>query len=172
MCNELEDFVNASAERLKYRISVNLEPHGLIAAASDLQPLAWQSIPYGPDEIHKIPDDKRGIYAFSVSYPSDVLPPHGYILYIGIAGRDSNRSLRARYKDYLNWKTVLKRARIARMIGCWRPILRFSFAPVEETVTSADLKNIERRLNTALMPPFSINDMDAETRRMMKAFAS
>jgi len=170
--DELMDFVNASADLRKYRIAVTLVPDRLLAADSDLQPLAWQSIPYGRGEIHKVPDDKRGIYAFAVSYPSDVLPPHGYILYIGIAGRDSNRSLRARYKDYLNWKTVLKRARIARMIGCWRPILRFLFAPVEETVTSADLKNIERRLNTALMPPFSINDMDAETRRMMKAFAS
>lgn len=57
------------------------------------------------------------------------------------------------------------------MIGYWGPILRFWFAPVEPTMTSAALQNIERRLNTALMPPFSVNDMDAETRRMMRAFA-
>ena len=48
--------------------------------------------------------DKRGIYAFAISYSSDVLPLHSY-------------------------------------------------------------------LNTALMPPFSINDLDAETRRMQRAFS-
>lgn len=171
MWDEVADFVNSSVDLPKYRIAVTLEPDRLIAAHADLQPLAWQSIAYGPDEIRKVPDDKRGIYAFAVSYPSDVLPPHGYILYIGIAGRNSNRSLRARYRDYLSPKAVLKRERIARMIECWRSILRFWFAPVESTMTSAALQSIERRLNTAFMPPFSVNDMDAETRRMMRAFA-
>lgn len=171
MRDELEDLANVYAEPLKYRITVTLETSKLTAADSDLQPLAWQSIPYGRDEIHKVPADKRGIYAFAVSCPSEVLPPHGYILYIGIAGRNSDRSLRERYRDYLNQSQVKKRARIVRMIGYWGPILRFWFAPVEPTMTSAALQNIERRLNTALMPPFSVNDMDAETRRMMRAFA-
>lgn len=170
MLDELEDFANVSAEPLKYRITVTLEPHRLIAADSDLQPLAWQSIPYGRDEIRKVPDDKRGIYAFAVSYPTDVLPPHGYILYIGMAGLNSNRSLRARYRDYLNLKAVRRRPQIARMIGCWHSILRFWFAPVESTMTSADLQNIELRLNTAFMPPLSINDIDAETRQQRRAF--
>lgn len=171
MREELEDFVNAAAEHLKYEIPVILETRRLIAADSDLQPLAWQSIPYGPDEIDKVPDNKRGIYAFSVRYCSEVLPPHGYILYIGIAGRNSHRSLRARYRDYLNPRTFRKRERIVRMIVCWGPILRFWFAPVEDTMTSADLQNIEMCLNTALMPPLSINDMDAETKQERRAFS-
>ena len=172
MTGPLHDFVNAAAEQVrKYQFTVTLRPDRLIAADSELEPLAWDSIPYGPEEIHRIPDDKRGIYAFAISYPSDVLPLHSYILYIGIAGRDSRRSLRARYRDYLNERSLLKRVRFARMVVCWGPILRFCFAPVEETVTSDDLKKIERQLNTALMPPFSINDLDAETRRMQRAFS-
>ena len=172
MTDPLDDFVNASAEQLlRYRFTVTLHPDRLTAADSELQPLAWDSIPYGPDEIHRIPDDKRGIYAFAISYPSDVLPLHSYILYVGIAGRDSRRSLRARYRDYLNRRSLLKRERIARMVVCWGPILRFCFAPVEETVTSDDLKNIERQLNSALMPPLSINDLDAQTRQMQRAFS-
>ena len=170
MLDELDDFVNASAEHLKYRFSVVLEPDKLVAADSALQPLAWQSIPYGRDEIDKVPNDKRGIYAFAINHPSRVLPPHGYVLYIGIAGRDSDRSLRQRYREYLSESKVCKRERIARMIGCWRSILRFFFAPVEESVTSEDLKTLERTLNTALLPPFSINDTDAETRQRMRAF--
>ena len=72
----LDDFVNASAgQLLKYQFSVTLHPDRLTAADSELQPLAWESIPYGHDEIHRVPDDKRGIYAFAINYPSDVLPP-------------------------------------------------------------------------------------------------
>ena len=74
-----------------------------------------------------------------------VLPPHEYILYIGIAGYNSQRSLRERYKDYLNAKKVIKRAKIARMIGTWHEVLRFFFAPVEtamfQTMTSRRLNN-------------------------------
>ena len=171
MTDPLDDFVNASAEQLKYRFTVTLDPDRLTAADSELKPLAWDSIPYGPNEIHRIPDNKRGVYAFAISYPSDVLPLHSYILYIGIAGRDSQRSLRARYRDYLNRRSLLKRERFARMVVCWGPILRFFFAPVEETVTSDDLKSLERRLNTAFMPPFSINDLDARARQMQRAFS-
>ena len=80
----LDDFVNASAEQLKYQFSVALHPDSLTAADSELQPLAWESIRYGHDEIDRVPDDKRGIYAFAINCPSDVLPPHSYILYIGM----------------------------------------------------------------------------------------
>ena len=65
MPDELEDFVNASAEQLKYQFAVTLEPDKLMAVDSTLQPLAWRSIPYGHDQIHEVPNDKRGIYAFA-----------------------------------------------------------------------------------------------------------
>lgn len=172
MAGLLHDFVNASIEQVrKYQLTVTLNPDRLMAVDAELERLVWDSIPYGPAEVDRIPDDKRGIYAFAISYPSDVLPFHSYILYIGIAGHDSQRSLRARYRDYLNERSLLKRVKVGVMVGLWGPILRFCFAPVEETVTSEDLKNIERKLNTAIMPPFSINDLDAETRRMRRAFS-
>lgn len=171
MTDPLEDFVNASAEQLRYQFPVTLHTGRLTAADFELEPLAWDSIPYGAGEIHRVPNDKRGVYAFAINCPSGVLPPHSYILYIGIAGRNSRRSLRARYRDYLNRRSLLKRERVARMVVCWGPILRFFFAPVEETVTSDDLKNIEQKLNTALMPPLSIGDLDAETKQMKRAFS-
>ena len=167
----LDDFVNASAEQLRYQFRVDLQPDRLMARDFALQPLAWDSIPYGREGIHRVPDDKRGIYAFAIHHPSDVLPPHSYILYIGIAGRNSQRSLRARYREYLNRRSLLKRERIARMVVCWEPVLRFFFAPVDETVSSDELKNIEQQLNTALMPPFSIGDLDAETKQRRRAFS-
>ena len=170
MLDELNDFVNRTSEPLKYRLTLVLDPNRLPAADLALGPLTWQSIPYGSDEIHRVPDDKRGVYAFAISYTSSVLPPHGYVLYIGIAGKDSCRSLRQRYRDYLTYSKVIERESIARMIGCWSSILKFFFAPVEATVSSADLLEIERQLNTALLPPLSIKDVDAEIRQTRRAF--
>lgn len=72
------------------------------------------------------------------------LPPHGYILYIGIAGRNSDRSLQERYKDYLNTPKVVKRDRIARMIGNWHNILCFFYAPIEDGVSSEELQELEK----------------------------
>ncbi len=132
--------------------------------------LTWSSIKYGDAEVHKVPDDKRGVYAFAICQPSKLLPPHGYVLYIGIAGKDSNRPLRERYKDYLNGKRVMKRKKIAFMIGNWHQVLRFFYAPVDEAVSTEDLQRLEIHLNTALLPPYSDRDMVAEVRDMRRAF--
>jgi hypothetical protein len=168
----LIDFANAAtADIAKYQVSVVLNADNILAGGqSSVNALNWQSVSYGEAEIDRVPDDKRGIYAFAVCVPSSILPPHGYILYIGIAGRDSARSLRARYKDYLNMRRVIKRDRIARMIGTWHQVLRFFFAPVGEGVSSDDLQRLERQLNTAFMPPFSEGDLEAETKRKRRAF--
>ena len=132
--------------------------------------LDWDSISYGEKELERVPNDKRGIYAFAVCHENDVLPPHGYVLYIGIAGRDSDRSLRERYREYLNERKVIKRAGIARMIGHWHQVLRFYFAPIDDDVSSEDLKQMEQQLNSAFMPPFSKGDLDAETKEKRRAF--
>ena len=133
--------------------------------------LTWDSISYASEqEIDKIPDNKRGVYAFSICHPSTILPPHGYVLYIGIAGRDSKRSLRERYKDYLQNSHIRKRPKIYFMIGTWSEVLRFFFAPVEENVSSNELKTLEKQLNTMLLPPLSQMDLVAEIKEMRRAF--
>ena len=169
--DSLIDFANEANDEIgKYMLTVALSPMKMKSEEYSVSPLAWESIPYGDEELEKIPGDKRGIYAFAVCEPSDVLPPHGYILYIGIAGRDSNRSLKDRYKDYLNEKKVRKRAGIARMIGHWHEVLRFFFAAVDDDVSSDELKQLELQLNSALIPPFSVGDLDAETKEKRRAF--
>ena len=169
--DSLIDFANdATKEIAKYTVSVTLSPEKMMAPGHALPTLAWDSISYGDAELDKVPDDKRGVYAFAICRQSAVLPPHGYILYIGIAGRKSQRPLRERYKDYLNQRKVIKRDRIARMIGTWHEVLRFFFAPVDDDVSSEDLKTLEQQLNTALMPPFSEGDLEATTKRRRRAF--
>ena len=92
--------------------------------------LNWQSIKFNAeDEIDRVPNDKRGVYAFVISSDANPMPVHGYIMYIGIAGRDSNRSLRTRYRDYLSTNKVLLRPKINYLIANWYSVLRFFLPP-------------------------------------------
>jgi len=168
----LVDFATEAHDEVgKYRIEgMILSPEKMRFGSFCVPSLTWQSIKYGEAEVDQVPDDRRGVYAFALCQQSAVLPPHGYVLYIGIAGRKSQRSLRARYKDYLNEKKVKKRSRIARMIGTWHDVLRFYFVPVDDTFKSAELEKLEKQLNTALMPPFSEGDLEAETKKKRRAF--
>ena len=170
MRDELADIVRPAAQQSYYKFPVVLDPDRLITIASTLPSLDWKSIAYGPEELGNIPDDCGGIYAFAIQHVGSGLTPHCYILYIGIAGKNSTRSLRDRYRDYLTPSKVRKRLHIARMIFFWQPILRFYFAPVSRAVSSTTLQDIERQLNSALTPPFSINDIDGEIRETRRAF--
>jgi hypothetical protein len=167
-----KDFANeANAEIGNYRVQMMLSPDKMRFNTYCVPKLDWQSIRYGNAELNQVPNDRRGVYAFVLCEQSPVLPPHGYVLYVGIAGRGSTRSLRARYKEYLNAKAVTKkRPRIAYMIGNWQPVLRFYFVPVEPDFPSEDLELLESQLNTALMPPFSEGDLEAETKKKRRAF--
>lgn len=169
--DSLVDFANAvSTDVGKFTLQIMLSPEKILSPTFTLPNLKWRSIKYGKSGLDRVPDDKRGVYAFAVCKPSKVLPPHGFVLYIGIAGRDSKRSLRQRYADYLNPRSVIKRVRIARMIGTWHEVLRFYYAPVDDTVSSAELKQLEMELNTALTPVFSEGDIEADIKQKRRAF--
>ena len=88
--DSLIDFANEATEEIaKYTVPVTLSPEKMMANEHAIEALAWDSISYGDEELEKVPADKRGIYAFAICRNNDVLPPHGYVLYIGIAGCDS-----------------------------------------------------------------------------------
>lgn len=155
----------------KYRRTFVLSTNELQAIDFAVAPLNWESIDYGDADIERVPNDKRGIYAFVVQRPHPVFPPHGYIMYIGIAGRKSDRNLRARYRDYLRPAKIAKRDGITRLIGTWHQVLKFYFAPVGDGVTSEDLEKLETQLNNAFMPPFSYGDIDAGLKAAIRAFS-
>lgn len=169
----LYDFANeANREIGNFRVDITLSPDKMQRDDYEVDELNWASIHFGDEEeINMIPDDKRGIYALSICHPNAVLPPNGCIIYIGIAGRRSNRTLRERYKDYLNEKHMQKdRPALAYAIGTWQAVLRFFFAPVDDELSSADLEKLEEKINTALMPPYSFGDLEADIKRKKKAF--
>ena len=90
--DSLIDLVSEANEEVgRYKLHFFLPPAKLTTESYPLPDLDWKSIEYGEEkEIKSIPDNKRGIYAFAICRESNVLPPHGYILYIGIAGKNSN----------------------------------------------------------------------------------
>ena len=127
----------------KFKVKFTLNPEFMTTGSYSVGALTWSSVRYGLDELDKVPNDTRGVYAFVVSHCSPVLPQHGYVVYVGIAGQRSERSLRERYRDYLNTKKILKRDNITRIIGTWSDVLYFVFAPVPDTVSSDDLIALE-----------------------------
>ena len=121
--------------------------------------LKWGSIKYYEGNIEQIPDDKQGIYAFVINHcSSPSLPPHGYVVYIG----KTERSLRARYKEYLHESQILGRPNINAMMSSWRSVLLFLFAPVQDNV---NLKDLEEKMNDAMRPHYSKNDYSTKVTR-------
>ncbi len=153
-----------------YQLSFILPTPKLVALASQLPPLTWHSVRYHPDTASQVPDDKRGTYAFVIATHGDSLPQHGYVCYIGIAGRDSTRSLRARYKDYFTPSKIEKRMHVTRMLTKWWELLYFFYAPVPDSTATEELQRIERLLNSAFLPPFARGDLDAVVAAQRKAF--
>ena len=160
----------ALAQIKAHEIKFVLNTDAILALDSSEHPFHWNSIRFGKDEIQEVPNDQRGLYAFIIADQRTYLPPHGYIMYIGIAGRDSDRSLRARYEDYFKHSEIERRPAVRRMIVAWHSILRFHFAPVDDNVPPAKLKAMERRLITAFLPPCCKDDIEADTMEMMAAF--
>ena len=154
----------------KHKVSFTLNPEYMTTASYPVDELAWSSVRYGLDDADDVPDDQRGVYAFVIAHSDKVLPSHGYVMYVGIGGKNSNRTLRDRYDDYLNTRKVLKRDRITRMIGTWSDVLHFAYAPVPETVSSKQLIDLEKEINSALLPPFSKADLKAHIKKMQRMY--
>jgi hypothetical protein len=170
----LDDFANRVHDEIgRFRLQFTLSPDQLNSKFDESAQLIWKCIKYGDDvPSDRIPElQKKGIYAFVIQSPTTGLPPHGYVLYIGIAGRRSNRSLKKRYEDYFNeTKLIKERPRIAQMIGSFREALYFYYATVPDLYDSKALENLEKQLTGVLLPPYSKQDIEANIKESVKAF--
>ena len=170
---EIEDFANKADKDVgRFFIrDVNLSPERLLATDFEIDVMKWNSISYMDEKSYsKIPSDKRGIYAFGISVENKVFPPNSLIMYIGIAGRKSDRSLRDRFRDYCSKSKILERPKINRMIANWRHVLLFFYAPVEDDVTSETLEKFEEQLAGSFMPAMGSGDLEIELKKSRRAF--
>src|SRR3982074_2233001 len=62
--------------------------------------LDWKKIRFMESNQSQVPEE-RGIYAFTLELSPTKLPPHGYILYVGITGNKSGSNLNIRYRQYV-----------------------------------------------------------------------
>lgn len=121
--------------------------------------LAWQKLRFCDVSHPSIPKE-RGIYAFTLELSPSKLPMHGYILYIGITGDDSNANLYKRYAQYLlQLKNENGRPAVFTMLHDWADDLFFNFVPLSDK--KIDLAKLETDLLNALIPPVNKRDMDA-----------
>ena len=129
--------------------------------------LNWQKVKFTDGNRVSIPQ-ARGIYAFVVEHNGFQLPPHGYVMYVGITGKTIGRTLRKRYGEYLREKKVNKRAGVHYMLNNWAASMFFHYAVV--TDKRYNLSNLEVAVSDAIIPPYSTNDFSAEIRQAKKAF--
>jgi hypothetical protein len=125
--------------------------------------LQWKQYKFRKVNQKRIPAT-RGIYVFVVRHDNPSFPPHGYIWYVGIAGKSgSKNTLRDRYGNYFNDR----RPRVQYMVKQFRNDLVFFYAQV--TDESISVEEIEKALNDAIVPPASKNDFSGEMRRDREA---
>lgn len=130
--------------------------------------LEWNSLQFNEDNKKGVPED-RGVYAFVVQHNDNNLPCHGYITYVGITGNESKeRNLNKRYKDYLRDQKKPKRIHIHEMLTKWKDCIYFYYAAIEDR--DIDLSDVEKKLNDAIIPPYSKNDFTAKVKQAKKMF--
>lgn len=123
------------------------------------QKFNWDCVRFSPNNKNTVPREP-GIYAFVVSWTPSKAPPHGYILYIGIAGHTKSTStLRARYTQYLReQRNASGRPRVVFMLNEWKEDLFFYYAPLPNS--KSNLRMIESRMISAIIPPVNQKDFD------------
>lgn len=132
----------------------------------DIPVYEWQSIHFAEGNAVSIPKT-RGIYCFVVKCNSELVPSHGYIMYVGITGNENKRTLRDRYREYVREMVRAKRYNIHYMLNMWENHLYFNFIEVHDT--SVDLSKIERNLISALFPPYNTTDFLGDLRKIGEA---
>ena len=136
-----------------------------MAALSLPVALQWHQKPFREKNAGEIAE-QPGVYAFAIAHGQVGLPPHGYILYIGQVGakRGAPRTLRARFKEYFREKSSGKRPKVSYFLNTWDTCLVFHFASLNPN--AVNILDVEKRLNDAIIPPFSQADFSPRIRRI------
>ena len=122
--------------------------------------LDWQKTRFG-DASHPSVPRERGIYAFTLELAPAKLPAHGYILYVGITGDDSDANLYKRFGQYLlSLKNEDGRPAVVYMMKNWSDHLFFNFVSIPNK--SINLAKIERAFINSIMPPVNKRDLEAK----------
>lgn len=156
-----------------YEESFALVPNRL-NSFSPTTKLTWHCVQFSEANKQKV-SKKKGIYAFVIKGESNSLPPHGYVLYVGISRKRKREIyLRTRYSEYLRDQkkiaegNLANRPQIGDMLYRWRDAMYFYFCELDSN--SVDIEALEKELNDALVPPISTQDFSTNVRKAKKAW--
>lgn len=121
---------------------------------------SWEKVRFEEAHHASVPNE-RGVYIFTVELSPTKLPSHGYIMYVGITGNDSEANLYKRYSQYLRQlKNQDGRPAVYYMLENWAGDLFFNYVAIPDT--AVDLSKIEKSIINAIIPPINKRDLDAE----------
>jgi len=121
--------------------------------------LKWEKARFDTASQATVPRE-RGVYVFTLEFAGAKLPPHSYVLYVGITGDTSGANLQRRYGQYLrNLRTEAGRPAVVYMMMNWREELYFNYVALPNK--NSNLAKLERDLISSMMPPFNKRDIRA-----------
>ena len=125
--------------------------------------LDWRAVAFRPRGSGPVPIGP-GLYSFVVACKFPGLPAVMYPLYAG-----ETESLKKRYREYV---TELGndggRIHVRKFLKVFEGEVDFAYAELQ--ADKDGLRAVERRLNDALMPHYSLRDFSAEVRRARAAW--
>lgn len=116
-----------------------------------------------------IPSDDIGIYLFVIKPPNRINDLPKFVVYVGISGEDgSNRPLKERLNDYLNYNVIKKRKKIHRILKKYYAEAYVSYTTVN--VTWQVLEQIEEAMHGFFVPIANDRDFPVEIKSIKKSF--
>lgn len=131
----------------------------------------WQEFKFDsrPDLNAIIPSNDIGIYMFVIKPVNRINDLPKFVIYIGISGESgSNRPLKERLADYLNYNIIKKRGKIHRLIKKYYGETYVSFSTVN--VTWQVLEEIEEALHGFFVPIGNTRDFPVDIKLIKKSF--
>ena len=127
--------------------------------------LNWKSVKFERENRTTIPET-QGLYAFFIEPQVADFRNHGYLMYIGETGQDSDNNLRARFSEYFSYKSNYKRPHIHWLLNRWEGYLYFYY--VEIPHNTMNLNELETMLLDTFLPPYNLKDFSAEVSPRIK----
>jgi len=121
-------------------------------------------------DIATLPNNKGGIYFFILK--NDILPDlSSHIMYIGRAQNTTSQNLRKRCREYFTkyYKDHTERPHIHAMLNNWCKNLYLFYI---ELTNNDEIKEIEKKLISNIIPPFNHDIPHVELKRVRTAMTA
>jgi hypothetical protein len=114
----------------------------------------WREVDFNRKNSNCIPTES-GIYCFAIKNKIIGIPNNSYLMYIGVAGhkKGSTRTLKDRYKEYLNESQIKRRAHIYYFLKKWKGHITYYYSALNNN--AHNLLEIETKLCDAILPPIT-----------------